>query len=138
MSGKYNRVVITGIGVVSPLGMDAATTWQGLINGKSGIDHITLFDTSSSDTKIGGEVKGFEPTDFISRKQVRRIDRFAQLSVAAARQAVDNAGILLNGHNRDDIGAIVGSGIGGLSTLFQQATVLLKKGRIRSAPSWRR
>ena len=134
MSGNHKRVVITGIGVVSPLGMDAAITWQGLINGRSGIESVTLFDTSSSDTKIGGEVKGFEPTDFISRKQVRRIDRFAQLSVAAARQAVDDAGILLNGHNKDDIGTIVGSGIGGLSTLFQQAVVLQEKGANKVSP----
>jgi 3-oxoacyl-[acyl-carrier-protein] synthase II len=114
--------------------MDAATTWQGLTNGKSGIDQVTLFDTSSAETKIGGEVKDFEPTDFVSRKQVRRIDRFAQLSVAAAQQAVDDAGILHNGHNRDEIGTIVGSGIGGLGTLFQQAAVLLEKGADKVSP----
>jgi 3-oxoacyl-[acyl-carrier-protein] synthase II len=134
MSGKYKRVVITGVGVVSPLGMDAALTWQGLINGRSGIDRVTLFDTSSAETKIGGEVKDFEPTDFVSRKQVRRIDRFAQLSVAAARQAVDDSGLLLNGHNKDEIGTIVGSGIGGLGTLFQQAGVLLEKGADKVSP----
>jgi 3-oxoacyl-[acyl-carrier-protein] synthase II len=114
--------------------MDAATTWQGLTDGKSGIDQVTLFDTSSAETKIGGEVKDFEPSDFVSRKQVRRIDRFAQLSVAAAQQAVDDSGVLHNGHNRDEIGTIVGSGIGGLGTLFQQAAVLLEKGADKVSP----
>jgi len=83
-----NRVVVTGIGILCPLGLDTSTTWEGLIAGKSGIDYITLFDADSLDTKFAGEVKGFEPTDYISRKDARRMDRFAQLGVAASRQAV--------------------------------------------------
>ncbi len=77
-----NRVVITGMGILCPLGLDMNTTWENIIAGKSGIGHITLFDTERFETKIAGEVKGFEPTDYINRKDARRMDRFAQLAVA--------------------------------------------------------
>ncbi|MBA7641561.1 3-oxoacyl-[acyl-carrier-protein] synthase 2 [subsurface metagenome] len=134
MSNNHNRVVITGIGALSPLGLDAASTWQGLVNGKSGIDYITLFDAESLETKFGGEVKGFEPTDYISRKDIRRIDRFAQLAVAASRQAVAESGIQINRRNQEDIGIIIGSGAGGLTSLFEQMKVLLEKGADRVSP----
>jgi len=129
-----NRVVVTGIGILCPLGLDIFTTWEELIAGKSGIDYITLFDPEPFDTKFAGEVKGFEPTDYISRKDARRMDRFAQLAVAASLQAVEKAGLQINSMNQDNIGVIVGSGIGGLTTLFEQIGVLLEKGPSRVSP----
>ncbi|MCD6299562.1 MAG: beta-ketoacyl-ACP synthase II [Dehalococcoidales bacterium] len=128
MDSHNNRVVVTGIGVLSPLGLDMATTWEGLIGGKSGIDYITQFDAESFDTKIAGEVKGFEPTDYINRKDARRMDRFAQLAVAASRQAVEQARLQPELSNGYDVGVIVGSGIGGIITLSEQVRVLLEKG----------
>lgn len=129
-----NRIVVTGIGVVCPLGLSASATWEGLIAGKSGIDYITLFDPEPFETKFAGEVKGFEPTDYVSRKEARRMDRFAQLAVAASLQAVEQSGIQINSINQDDIGIVIGSGIGGLTTLFEQAGVLLEKGPSRVSP----
>ena len=85
MPDVLNRVVVTGMGILSPLGMDATTTWEGLASGKSGVDYITLFDTEPLETKFGGEVKGFCATDFISRKEARHMDRFAQLAVEIGR-----------------------------------------------------
>jgi len=134
MNNIYNRVVITGMGVLSPLGLDTATTWEGLIAGKSGIDYITLFDASSMATKFAGEVKGFEPTNYIERKEARRMDRFAQLAVAASREAVAHARLEIDHRNYDEIGVIIGSGIGGLTTLFEQTKVLLEQGPERVSP----
>ena len=131
---QKNRVVITGMGVISPLGLNLETTWEGLIAGKSGIDHITLFDASGLETQIAGEVKGFQPTDYTSRKDARHMDRFAQLAVAASIQALDQSGIKTSAENECDIGIVVGSGIGGLSTLFDQTKVLLEKGPDRVSP----
>ncbi len=125
---NYNRVVVTGIGILSPIGLDVSTTWEGIIAGKSGIGSITLFDAESFDTKIAGEVKGFEPTDYINRKDARRMDRFAQLAVAASRQAVEQARLQPELSNGYDVGVIVGSGIGGIITLSEQVKVLLEKG----------
>ncbi len=120
--------------MLSPLGLDTTTTWEGLIAGKSGVDYITLFDPESVETKFAGEVKGFEPTNYVDRKEARRMDRFAQLAVAASREAVKHAGLEINHSNQDDIGVIVGSGIGGLTTLFEQTKVLLEKGADRVSP----
>jgi 3-oxoacyl-[acyl-carrier-protein] synthase II len=128
------RVVATGIGCFSPLGLDIDTTWKNLVAGKSGIDNITLFDASPLHTRIAGEVKGFDPANYIGRKEVRRMDRFSQLSVAASLQAVENSGIEINHTNQDQIGIIVGSGIGGLTTLFEQAKVLVEEGPDRVSP----
>ena len=114
--------------------MDLDTTWKNLIAGKSGIDYITLFDAEKMETKIAGEVKGFEPTDYINRKEARRMDRFAQLAVAAGFQATKNANLTIDGNNQDDIGVFVGSGIGGLTTLFEQAQILVEKGPDRVSP----
>ncbi len=134
MNNYNNRVVITGIGILSPLGIDTASTWQGLINGFSGIDYITLFDASQLRTQFGGEVKNFNPEDYISRKDVRRMDRFSQLAVAAARQAAEQSKILTSGANTDAIGTIVGSGIGGMTTLFEQMKVFLSEGPAKVSP----
>jgi len=134
MNNYPNRVVVTGMGILSPLGLDVATTWEGLIAGKSGIDYITLFDPECVETKFAGEVKGFEPTDYMERKDARRMDRFAQLAVAASRQAVEQSRLDINPSNYDDIGVIIGSGIGGLTTLFEQTKVLLEKGPDKVSP----
>ncbi len=134
MDAPLNRVVITGIGILCPLGLDMAATWESLIAGKSGIDYITLCDASNLATKFAGEVKGFEPTDHISRKDARHMDRFAQLAVAASLQAVKKSRLEINSGNQDSIGVIIGSGIGGLTTLFEQTKVLLEKGPDRVSP----
>jgi 3-oxoacyl-[acyl-carrier-protein] synthase II len=134
INNKINRVVVTGIGALTPLGLDMATTWDNLIAGKSGIDYITLFDASNMAVKFAGEVKGFEPTDYIDRKNVRRMDRFAQLAVAAGIQAVKISNLKIDASNQEEIGVFIGSGIGGLTTLFEQAKVLVEKGPDRVSP----
>jgi len=111
-----------------------ATTWEALITGKSGIDYITLFDTSNMEVKFAGEVKGFNPENYINRKDVRRMDRFAQMAVAAGYQAVKDANLKIDASNENDIGVFIGSGIGGLTTLFEQARVLVEKGADRVSP----
>ncbi|MFA5316902.1 MAG: beta-ketoacyl synthase N-terminal-like domain-containing protein, partial [Dehalococcoidales bacterium] len=131
---QKNRVVITGTGVISPLGLNMETTWDGLIAGKSGIDHISLFDASNLETRIAGEVKDFNATDYVSRKDARHMDRFAQLAVAASVQALEQSGIKPNAGNECDIGIVIGSGIGGLTTLFEQTRVLVEKGPQRVSP----
>ncbi len=129
-----DRVVVTGMGILSPLGLDVNTTWEGLVAGKSGIDYITLFDPSDMETKFAGEVKGFVPTDYVERKEARRMDRFAQLAVAASREAVESARLEIDHTNVNDIGVIIGSGIGGLTTLFEQARILVERGPDRVSP----
>jgi 3-oxoacyl-[acyl-carrier-protein] synthase II len=125
---------VTGIGALTPLGLDMDTTWDGLVAGKSGIDHITLFDASNMEVRIAGEVKGFDANNYINRKEARRMDRFAQLAVAAGFQAVKKADLKIDKTNEDDIGVFIGSGIGGLTTLFEQAKVLVEKGPDRVSP----
>jgi len=134
MNNPNNRVVVTGMGVLCPLGLNISTTWEGLIAGQSGIDYITLCDAEPLETKFAGEVKGFEPTDYINRKDARRMDRFAQLAIAASLQAIEQAGLQINSMNQDNIGVIIGSGIGGLTTLFEQTRVLLEKGPDKVSP----
>ncbi len=134
ISSPNNRVVVTGTGILCPLGLNTSDTWESLVAGKSGIDHITLFDPEPYETKIAGEIKGFQPTDYISRKDVRHMDRFTQMAIAASWQAVEQSGIEINSMNEDNIGVIVGSGIGGLSTLFEQTKLLLEKGPNRVSP----
>ena len=129
-----NRVVVTGIGIMCPLGLNISTTWENLVAGKSGIDYITLFDAGSFETRIAGEVKGFDPISYIDRKEARRMDRFSQFSVAASLEAVEQSGIQINSTNEDDIAIVVGSGIGGLTTLFEQARILVERGPNKVSP----
>ncbi|MFC1928006.1 beta-ketoacyl-ACP synthase II [Chloroflexota bacterium] len=129
-----NRVVVTGIGILCPLGLNMSTTWEALIAGRSGIDYITLCDPEPLETKFAGEVKGFDPTNHMNRKDARHMDRFAQLAVAASQQAVEQSGIQINSMNHYNIAIVVGSGIGGLTTLFEQAKVLIKNGPGRVSP----
>ena len=134
MNNSNNRVVITGIGMISPLGLDTAANWEALKAGKSGISNITSFDVSKYSTRIGGEVKGFEPTNYINRKETRRMDRFAQFAVASSLQAVKQANLTIDDSNRNDIGVLIGSGAGGLTTLYEQILNLAQNGPDRVSP----
>ena len=123
------RVVITGMGAITPLGNDFETFWSNLKNGVSGIHKIESFDTSAYDCRIGGEVHGFDPkTVFKNPKDVRRTDRFAQLAMAAAKMAMADSALEMASENPDRFGVLVSSGIGGLKTLEDQYTILLSKG----------
>ena len=129
------RVVITGMGVVTPIGNDLETFWSNLKNGVSGIRRVEAFDTTEHDCKIAGEVRGFEAKRYFKNpKDVRRTDRFAHLAMAAARMALDDGGIDLDKVNRERFGVIVSSGIGGLKTLEEQYRILLTKGPSRTSP----
>ncbi len=130
------RVVITGLGAVTPIGNDAETFWSNLKNGVSGIRKIEAFDTTGYDCQIGGEVRDFEPKPFFKNpKDVRRTDRFAQLALAAAKMALEDSGVDLEKlKRRDRFGVIVSSGIGGLRTLQDQQTILLTRGPSRNSP----
>jgi 3-oxoacyl-[acyl-carrier-protein] synthase II len=129
------RVVITGMGAVTPIGNNVETFWQNLIAGQCGVGPITHFDVSAYDTKIAGEVKNFDPTGaFPSPKEIRRTDRFTQFGVYAAHQALLDSGMDLNQLNTDEIGAFIGSGIGGLYTTEEQHKILLAKGPGRVSP----
>src|SRR5262245_47407029 len=115
------RVVVTGLGVVTPLGHDMGTFWKNLANGHCGIDKITLFDAIAYDCQIAAEVRNFDPSPaFPSPKEVRRTDRFAQFGVAAAHKALLDSGLDLERINRDNAGVFIGSGIGGLNTVEEQ------------------
>ena len=116
-SGGRRRVVVTGLGMVSPLGLSVDSTWSGILAGKSGIGTITRFDTTGLETTIAGELKDFDPTVWMERKEVRRADRFAQMAVAAAGQALKDASLEITPENATQIGVAFGSGIGGVSTV---------------------
>jgi len=133
-NNKNHRVVVTGIGIISPVGLDAVTTWDSLINGRGGIDNITLFDASNHITKFAAEVKNFDPNKYIDRKLVRRMDRFTQLAVAASQEALQDSHLVIDDSNRNDISVMVGSGIGGLGTLSEQLKILNEKGPDRVSP----
>ncbi len=129
------RVVITGIGVISPVGNDLETFWTNLREGKSGIGNITGFDVSNYDCQIAGEVRNFDAkTVFKNPKDVRRTDRFVQLAMAAAKMSIQDSGLDLDKVNRDRFGTIISSGIGGLKTLEDQFSVLMNKGPSRTSP----
>ena len=129
------RVVITGLGAITPVGNNVETFWSNLKKGVSGIRKIEAFDTTGYDCQIGGEVRGFDPKPFFRNpKDIRRTDRFAQLALAAAKMALENSGIDLEKLNRDRFGVIVSSGIGGLKTLEDQYMVLVTKGPSRNSP----
>ena len=128
------RVVITGIGIITPLGDQLDVFWQNLLAGKSGIGPVTRFDTTNFDCKIGGEVSGFKPEEFMPAKETRRTDRFTQYAVGAARKAVADAGLDLSKTDLTRIGALIGSGIGGMETIEEQAAILFNKGPGRVSP----
>src|SRR5688500_1454563 len=129
------RVVVTGLGAVTPLGNTVDELWTSLLKGECGVDKITSFDASQFDTQIAAEVKNFDPSPaFPSPKEVRRTDRYSQFGIHAGWQALRDAGIDLERVNRDEIGVFLGSGIGGLQTTAEQHKVLLDRGPGRLSP----
>lgn len=134
-SHQERRVVVTGIGVVTPLGHQLDVFWNNIITSQCGIDTITAFDPALYDTKIAGEVRNFDPLPaFPSAKEVRRADRYSQFGVYAGHQALLDSGLDLTKENCDEIGVFLGSGIGGLSTTTEQVKVLLERGPSRLSP----
>ncbi|AQS55582.1 beta-ketoacyl-ACP synthase II [Novibacillus thermophilus] len=129
-----HRVVITGMGVVSPLGNDKETFWDALLSGKSGIGPITHFDASQYPSRIAGEVKHFDPLNYMEKKDARRMDRFVQFAVAAAKMALEDAAFDMQSIDPDRVGVYIGSGIGGLNTWEEQHRILLEKGPRRVSP----
>ena len=127
------RVVITGMGTVNPCGLTVEETWANLTAGKSGVGPITLFDSSPLAVHIAGEVKNFDPANYMEYKESRRRDRFIQISVAASRMALDHAGLKITPENSDDIGCFIGSAVGGLKTYYD-AVILLTEGGPRKLP----
>lgn len=128
------RVVITGMGAITPLGDDVETFWSNLCAGKSGVTKITRFDATAYSTRIAAEVKDFDPTRWMERKEAKRNDRFVQLAIGAARQAVEAARLDVPNLDADRIGVIVGSGIGGIETFEAQHQILLERGPDRVSP----
>ncbi len=128
------RVVITGLGAVTPLGSSPEALWEGLLAGRSGVGPITLFDTSAMKTHFAAEVKDFDGPALLGAKEVRRMDRYTQFSVAAARQAVQDAGLHISDANRDRVAVVIGSAIGGMSTLYKEMQVLFERGPSRVSP----
>jgi 3-oxoacyl-[acyl-carrier-protein] synthase II len=128
------RVVVTGVGLVSPLGLTAEENWQRALRGESGIGAITLFDASAFPARIAGEVRGFDPLNYMDKKDVKKMDRFIQFAVAAAQEAVAMSGLAVTPENAERVGVAVGSGIGGLSTLEEQHRIYLERGPGRLSP----
>ena len=131
---QRRRVFITGIGIVSPVGLTRQTTWDNLVNGVSGIDQISSFDPTGLETTIAAEVTDFDPTNYVSKKQARRMDRFSQLAIAASLEAIDHARLDINDDNRERIAVVISSGMGGIITLEEQIGVLTTRGPSRISP----
>ena len=128
------RVVVTGLGLITPLGLGVETSWQNLVNGKSGIRKISSFDVSAFPTQIAGEVVNFNPEDYIEFKEVKKMDRFIHFAVAAATLAFNDSGLKITDSNSDRVGVLVGSGMGGLHAIEYYHSVLLEKGPRRITP----
>lgn len=134
MVSERKKVVITGIGVVSPIGIGKDNFWKNLVDGKSGVSKITLFDPSGLETQIAGEVKDFDPLDYMDKTDARRNDRFTQFVIVASDEAIKDAELNMDKVDRFRAGVIIGSGIGGLQTLMDQHIVYLEKGPKRVSP----
>jgi len=134
MSVPSGRVVVTGLGTVSPLGLDVASTWAAAVAGKSGAGPITLFDASEFDTRIACEVKDWDPTAYLDRKEARHTDRVVQFAIGAAVQALQDAGLDITPENCLDVGVLVATGVGGIGTLSEQFKVLMERGPGRISP----
>ena len=128
------RVVVTGLGCVSPLGLNLNETWAALLAGKSGAGPITRFDASKHKTRFAAEVKGFDPVALFGTREARKMDRFAQFAVAAAQEALDQSGLQITEENRDRVGVVVGTGIGGITTMIENYEALNERGPDRVSP----
>jgi 3-oxoacyl-[acyl-carrier-protein] synthase II len=128
------RVVVTGLGAVTPIGNTADRFWENLLQGVSGAAPITLFDAAQHDVKFACEVKGFDPASVGDKKEVRKMDRFTQFGMAAAEEAVRSSRLAINGSTAERVGVVIGSGIGGIATLEQQHSVLMERGPGRISP----
>lgn len=128
------RVVVTGLGMVSPIGNDVASSWENCLAGKSGIGLITSFDTTEFNCKIAGEVKGFDPSKFLAPKEARRLDRFMQFGIAAGMMALEDSGLEVTEENATRIGCAIGSGIGGLPEICRNQDAFRDKGARRISP----
>jgi 3-oxoacyl-[acyl-carrier-protein] synthase II len=126
--------VVTGVGLVSPLGVGTVETWEGVLAGRSGIGPITHFDTADYPTRFAGEVKGFEPTDYVEKKDVKKSDRFIHFALAASLFAVEDAGLPIDEASADRVGVVIGSGIGGLPLIEAMHDILREKGPHRVSP----
>ena len=128
------RVVVTGLGMVSPIGNTVEESWNNALAGKSGIGVITQFDASSFGSRIAGEVKNFEVEKYLPAKEARRFDRFIQLGIAAAVQALDDSGLTFEGEGAERAGCAIGSGIGGLPIICQNYQSYMERGERRISP----
>lgn len=128
------RVVITGLGCVTPIGNNKEDFWKNIKAGVCGIDNVTRFDASTFQTQIAGEVKDFNPEEYINKKEIKRLDKFTQYAIAASKMAVEDAKLNLDSINKDRMGVIIGTGIGGVETIEQQHKILLDKGNKRVSP----
>ncbi|MEC0232726.1 beta-ketoacyl synthase N-terminal-like domain-containing protein, partial [Paenibacillus alba] len=129
------RVVITGMGVITPIGNDVDTFWSNLTNGKSGISKIDHMDVSAYKTDFAGIVRDFDAEAAVGRRDVRRMDRYCQFAVAAAKQAIDDAGLVIDASNEERVGVYIGSGIGGIQTILDNYRTLLSRGPSRVSPT---
>ncbi len=134
MEGMKRRVVVTGLGLITPLGTGIRKTWEGVCKGASGIERITTFDASESPVQIAGEVKDFNPEDFIERKELKKMDVFIQYALGAGSMAIEDSGLKITEENADRVGVIVGAGIGGIHTIERYHSILLQNGQRRISP----
>jgi 3-oxoacyl-[acyl-carrier-protein] synthase II len=131
---EIKRVVVTGLGAITPIGNTLSEYWEGLLSGRNGIGNITLFDASRHSCRIAGEVKGFDPHQYMELKEAKRMDRFAHFAIAASKQALIDANFVINDLNAEQVGIIIGTGIGGLKVMEDQQTVYLTKGPSKCSP----
>ncbi len=134
INSQGKRVVVTGLGAITPIGNTLTEYWEGLLSGRNGIAPITLFDSSRHACQFAGEVKGFDPHKYLERKEAKRMDRFSQFAVAASKEALKDAQLVINDLNSQQVGVVIGTGIGGLKVLEDQQEILLTKGPDRCSP----
>ena len=131
---KRRRVVVTGVGLVSPLAVGTEDTWSGIVAGRSGVGPITLFDAARYSTRFAGEVPGFDPLGWLDKKDVKKCARFIQFAVAATAMAMDQSGLRIEPANATRVGVVIGSGIGGFEVIEREHRILLERGPERVSP----
>lgn len=133
-NNEIKRVVVTGLGAMTPIGNNITEYWQGLLRGSNGIGLITRFDAASHSSRIAGEVKGFDPHEYMERKEAKRMDRFAQFAIAASKQAIADSQLEIDDLNADQVGVLIGTGIGGIKVLEEQQEIYMTRGPSRCSP----